>query len=104
MLAGNGRVALFTPRPWVCGITTSKMGLMKDLDNTIVWRKERGYTQKPEAVLLYCPNSITSAKLKGILHLHELTSSEPYVNTMLVAGETKILGLIVRQWRDLLTN
>ena len=79
------------------------MGLMKDLD-TIVWRKERGYNQKPEAVLLYCPNSITSAKLKGVLHLHELSSSEPLANTILVAGETKILGLVVRQWREELSS
>jgi EAL domain-containing protein (putative c-di-GMP-specific phosphodiesterase class I) len=79
------------------------MGGMKDLENTIVWRKERGYTQKPEAVLLYCPNPITSAKLKGILHLHELTSSERLANTILVAGETKVLGIVVRQWRELLS-
>jgi len=79
------------------------MGLMKDLD-TIVWRKERGYEQKPEAVLLYCPNWITSGKLKGILHLYELSPSEPLANTILVAGETKILGLVVRQWREVLST
>jgi EAL domain-containing protein (putative c-di-GMP-specific phosphodiesterase class I) len=79
------------------------MSFMKDQD-TIIWRKERGYDQKPEAVLLYCPNSITSAKLKGIVHLHELSSSEPLANTILVAGETKILGLVVKQWRELLSN
>jgi EAL domain-containing protein (putative c-di-GMP-specific phosphodiesterase class I) len=77
---------------------------MEDLENTIVWRKERGYNQKPEAVLLYCPNSITSAKLKGVLHLHELTSSEPLANTILAAGETKLLSLVVGQWRELLTS
>jgi EAL domain-containing protein (putative c-di-GMP-specific phosphodiesterase class I) len=76
---------------------------MKDLD-TIVWRKERGYNQKPEAVLLYCPNFITSAKLKGILHLYELHSTEPMANTILAAGETKILGLVIRQWRELLSG
>src|ERR1700733_9459894 len=81
----------------------SKINVVKDLD-TIVWRKERGYTQKPEAVLLYCPNSITSAKLKGVLHLHELSSSEPLANTILVTGETKILGLVIRQWRELLSS
>jgi EAL domain-containing protein (putative c-di-GMP-specific phosphodiesterase class I) len=76
---------------------------MKDLD-TIVWRKERGYTQKPEAILLYCPNSITFSKLKAVLHLHELNSSEPFPNVTLVAGETKVLALAVRQWRDSLSS
>jgi EAL domain-containing protein (putative c-di-GMP-specific phosphodiesterase class I) len=79
------------------------MAIMKDLD-TIVWRKQRGYNQKPEAVLLYCPNTITSARLKGILHLYELSSSEPMANTILVAGETKILGLVFRQWREVLSS
>jgi EAL domain-containing protein (putative c-di-GMP-specific phosphodiesterase class I) len=76
---------------------------MKDLD-TIVWRKERGLTQKPEAVLLYCPNPITLGKLKAVLHLHELRSSEPVPNAILVAGETKVLDLVVRQWRDSLSS
>ena len=72
--------------------------------DTMVWRKERGFTQKPEAVLLYCPNLITLSKLKAVLHLHELNSAEPMANTILVGGETKILGLVIRQWRDLLSS
>jgi len=80
-----------------------QMNFMKDPD-TILWRKERGLTQKPEAVLLYCPNLITSGKLKAVLHLHELSFSEPLLNAILVAGDTKILGLVVRQWRESLSS
>jgi EAL domain-containing protein (putative c-di-GMP-specific phosphodiesterase class I) len=76
---------------------------MKEPD-TRVWRKERGVTQKPEAVLFYSPNSITFSKLKGVLHLHQLRYSEPSPNAILVAAETKLLGLAVRQWRESLTS
>jgi EAL domain-containing protein (putative c-di-GMP-specific phosphodiesterase class I) len=76
---------------------------MKDPD-TKVWRKERGLTQKPEAVLLYCPSPITFGKLKAVLHLHELTSTEPSPNAILVDGETKVLVLAIRQWRESLTS
>lgn len=76
---------------------------MKEPD-TRVWRKERGLTQKPEAVLLYSPNAIIFAKLKGVLHLHQLRYSEPSPNTILVATETKLLGLAVAQWRESLSS
>jgi EAL domain-containing protein (putative c-di-GMP-specific phosphodiesterase class I) len=76
---------------------------MKEPD-TRVWRKERGLTQKPEAVLLYSPNSITFAKLKAVLHLNELSYSEPSSNAILVAAETNLLGLAVRQWRESLNS
>lgn len=79
------------------------MNLMKDPD-TIVWRKERGLTQKPEGVLLYCPHPVTFGKLKAVLHLHQLSSSEPSPNAILVAGETKALVLAIRQWRESLSN
>jgi EAL domain-containing protein (putative c-di-GMP-specific phosphodiesterase class I) len=76
---------------------------MKDPD-TKVWRKERGFTQKPEAVLFYCTNPVTSGKLKAVLHLHELRSAEPSPNAILVAGDTKVLVLVIRQWRESLSN
>jgi len=76
-----------------------RMKPMKDPD-TRVWRQERGLTQKPEAVVLYCPSPITFGKLKAVLHLHELNSTDPLPKTVLVAGETKLLVLVIRQWRD----
>jgi EAL domain-containing protein (putative c-di-GMP-specific phosphodiesterase class I) len=79
------------------------MTVMKDPD-TKVWRKERGLTQKPEAVLLYCPSPVTFGKLKAVLHLHELSSTEPAPNATLVDGETKVLVLAIRQWRESLTD
>jgi EAL domain-containing protein (putative c-di-GMP-specific phosphodiesterase class I) len=71
--------------------------------DTRVWRKERGVTQKPEAVLLYSPNPIIFANLKGVLLLHELSYSDPSPNTIVVASETKLLGLAIAQWRESLT-
>lgn len=76
---------------------------MKDPD-TIIWRKERGLTQKPESVLFYSPNSIIFAKLKAVLHLNELIYSEPLSNAILAAGETKVLGLAIIQWQESLTS
>jgi EAL domain-containing protein (putative c-di-GMP-specific phosphodiesterase class I) len=76
---------------------------MKEPD-TRVWRQKRGLTQKPEAVLLYSPNSITFAKLKAVLHLNQLSYSEPSSNAILVAAETKVLGYAVRQWRESLSS
>ena len=76
----------------------------KDLSDTTIWRKERGLAQKPEAVLFYCTNPATVSKLRGVLHLHELAASEPMTHGILVAGETKILDLVVRQWRESLSS
>jgi EAL domain-containing protein (putative c-di-GMP-specific phosphodiesterase class I) len=76
---------------------------MKEPD-TRVWRKERGLTQRPQAALLYSPNSIIFAKLKGVLHLHQLRYSEPSTNSILVAADSKLLGLAVAQWRESLSS
>lgn len=80
-----------------------RIKLVKDQD-TIVWRKERGLHQKPEAILLYCPDSITFANLKVVLRLNGLSFSEPSPNAILLCGETKLLGLAVTQWRESLSG
>lgn len=76
---------------------------MRDPD-TKVWRREHGLTQKPEAVLFYSTEPIVFSKLKGVLHLHQLSYSEPLLNTVLVAAETNLLTQVVRQWRETLSN
>jgi EAL domain-containing protein (putative c-di-GMP-specific phosphodiesterase class I) len=76
----------------------------RDISDTILWRRERGLEQKPEAVLFYCTNPAALAKLKAVVHLHELAVWEPMPHGVLVGGETKILDLVVRQWRESLSS
>jgi EAL domain-containing protein (putative c-di-GMP-specific phosphodiesterase class I) len=75
---------------------------MKEPD-TRVWREQHGLSRSPEAVLFYSPNLAIFAKLKGVLHLHQLSYSAPLPNTTLVAGEMTLLSLAVTQWQELLT-
>jgi EAL domain-containing protein (putative c-di-GMP-specific phosphodiesterase class I) len=70
--------------------------------DTMIWRKEHGLTQKSEAVLLYSPSPAVFAKLKTVLHLYQLGYSEPTPNAILVAADATLLGLVVKQWRELL--
>ena len=72
--------------------------------DTRIWRKEHGLTAKPEAILLYSALPIIFAKLKGVLHLHELVYSEPLPNTLLVAAEVSHLAQVVSQWRESLSS
>ena len=60
--------------------------------------------QKPEAALFYSPNSIIFETLKTALRLNELSFSEPLSNAILVAGETKVLGLAIKQWQESLSS
>src|SRR5580704_13723000 len=81
---------------------TTRARAIKDPD-TRVWREEHGLSRHPEAVLFYSPNLAIFAKLKGVLHLHQLSYSGPLPNTILVAAEPTLLGLVVTQWQELLS-
>jgi EAL domain-containing protein (putative c-di-GMP-specific phosphodiesterase class I) len=74
-----------------------------DSKTTRIWRKKYRVAPKPEAVLLCSTAPAVLAKLKGALHLHGLSYSDPAPNSVLIAGDHELLVQVLSQWRSVLS-
>ena len=64
----------------------------------------RSIAADAQAILLYSLAPSAFHKLKAVLHLHQLSFSEPLPNTVLVATDADIVSQAVGQWREGLTS
>jgi len=58
----------------------------------------------PHGVLLYSTSPIAFPRLKAVLDLHQIQSSEPLPNTLLMIAEAGLLSAALSQWRDALED
>lgn len=54
----------------------------------------------PSGVLLYSTSPLAFPRLKAVLDLHQLGSTEPLPNTQLILREPALLSAALSQWRD----
>lgn len=54
----------------------------------------------PRGVLLYCTSPLAFPRLKAVLDLHQIASTEPLPNTQLLLHEPGLLSAALSQWRD----
>jgi len=67
-------------------------------------RSDRGVLRNPEAILLYSTAPLAFAKLKAVLHLHEIEWTEPMPYALVLGTGTDLLTQALSQWREQLTT